>query len=293
MVKSFNVAGHVFRLIIPDGHPVWGALGNYAPFEVESREALFELEVVNELDPGQTERVLLSDDPDEPDMSMLDLRHSAHGWYVEMQPTRNSPVSGRFTCNEDFTRGRLKIESRTLSGAAYSVNNALMILYAFKTSTLGTLEMHSSVVVNDGRAYMFLGKSGTGKSTHSRLWMENIEGTWLLNDDNPIVRSFPDGQVRVYGSPWSGKTPCYKLSEAPVGAIVQIRQCPENKIEKMSVSEAYAAIFSSSSGLKVLPGAAEGFFKTISSVVTAVPCFLLDCLPDAEAARLCHSTTAK
>ena len=63
-----------------------------------------------------------------------------------------------------------------------------------------------------------MGKSGTGKSTHSRLWLENVPGATLLNDDNPIVRLTLVGAI-VYGSPWSGKTPCYKNESAPLAGV--------------------------------------------------------------------------
>ncbi|MBO6066250.1 MAG: transposase, partial [Lachnospiraceae bacterium] len=84
------------------------------------------------------------------------------------------------------------------------------------------LLMHASVTMHAGKGYLFLGKSGTGKSTHSQLWINNIEGCELLNDDNPVLRVEDDGSVRVYGSPWSGKTPCYRNLDVPVGAIVDL-----------------------------------------------------------------------
>ena len=49
-----------------------------------------------------------------------------------------------------------------------------------------------------GKRFFFLGESGTGKSTHTRLWRENIAGSKLLNDDSPIVR-YEEGGVWVYG----------------------------------------------------------------------------------------------
>ena len=84
--------------------------------------------------------------------------------------------------------------------------------------------VHSSVISLDGRAVLFLGESGTGKSTHTRLWREHIPGARLLNDDSPIIRIAPEGAaeaasapaadtipalqgVLACGSPWSGKTP--------------------------------------------------------------------------------------
>lgn len=82
--------------------------------------------------------------------------------------------------------------------------------------------VHSSVISLDGRAVLFLGESGTGKSTHTRLWREHIPGARLLNDDSPIIRIAPEGAaeaasapaadtipalqgVLACGSPWSGK----------------------------------------------------------------------------------------
>ena len=103
---------------------------------------------------------------------------------------------------------------------------------------------------------MFLGHSGTGKSTHSSLWLKYIQGTALVNDDNPVVRVLEDGEVRVYGSPWSGKTPCYRNVSYPVGAIVKLDQAPYNEIQPLKGIRAYAAVVPSISGTHWNPGAA-------------------------------------
>ncbi|MBR5056225.1 MAG: hypothetical protein IKX03_03405, partial [Bacteroidales bacterium] len=158
---------------------------------------------------------------------------------------------------------------------------------AFTTADKGTLEMHASVIKREGWGYMFLGKSGTGKSTHSNLWLKYLEGCELLNDDNPILRVGEDGIARVYGSPWSGKTPCYKNDSVPVGAIVRLNQYPENHIVKNSLVESYAAIYPSCSGFRALTSIADGMHSTIEKVVLSVPCYTLDCLPDEAAAKLC------
>lgn len=63
---------------------------------------------------------------------------------------------------------------------------------------------------------------------HSRLWLEHIPDSDLLNDDNPIVRFYPTGEVIVYGSPWSGKTPCYRNEAVPVGAFVRLKQATQS-----------------------------------------------------------------
>ena len=100
-----------------------------------------------------------------------------------------------------------------------------------------------------------------------------------------------DGKVWVYGSPWSGKTPCYRNERVPVAAIVQLEQAPQNSIEQLSPSHAYAYMLSSCSGMKVLHEAMDGLHSTISAVVLGVPMFKLRCLPDKAAAELCYNAT--
>ena len=138
-----------------------------------------------------------------------------------------------------------------------------------------------------------MARSGTGKSTHSSLWLEHVPGTELMNDDNPVVRVWPDGRVIAYGSPWSGKTPCYRNVEAPVGAFVRIRRCPENKITPLSLLESYALVYSSSSGFKADRSIADGLHASIEKAVTTVPCYVLDCRPDKEAAMVSSSELLK
>ena len=141
----------------------------------------------------------------------------------------------------------------------------------------------------DGKAYMFLGHSGTGKSTHSQQWKAAFERAELLNDDNPAVRVM-DHQVIVYGSPWSGKTPCYKNAQAPVQALVQLAQAPENKIERLRMSQAYPYILASVSGLKIMPEMMDRLFESIAKLLEISPVYRLECLPNPDAARLCAQT---
>ena len=185
----------------------------------------------------------------------------------------------------------------------FCIDNALMLLFAFRTAPMMTLEMHAAVVVrgsledaltgyreeakgDEARGYLFLGHSGTGKSTHARQWLAAFDDAWLLNDDNPILRVMEDGEVRVYGSPWSGKTPCYKNAYARVGGIVKLSQAPHNKIRTISLPEAYAYMLSSASGLKMDRHMADCMYESIKHVITHVKCYHLDCLPNTEAAEV-------
>ena len=152
--------------------------------------------------------------------------------------------------------------------------------------------IHASVTTFEGKGYVFLGRSGTGKSTHSSLWLKHIEGTELLNDDNPVLRVV-DGQVRVYGSPWSGKTPCYKNKDLPLGGIVRLSQAPHNKIERLSPLMSYTALMPSCSCMRWDRGATDALHRSIEKVITKVPCWHLECLPDADAAYTCNSAVAR
>jgi hypothetical protein len=153
-------------------------------------------------------------------------------------------------------------------------------------ATSKTTCAHSSVIVYGDRAILFLGESGTGKSTHTRLWLENIGEAQLLNDDSPVL-AIENGKPYVFGSPWSGKTPCYIARRFPLGALVRLSQAPQNRMHRLSIPEALAALQPS------LPPAlmqdeyfADRLIDIVSDTISAVPAYHLGCLPDADAARL-------
>ena len=210
-------------------------------------------------------------------------------WLIRISQIATSPICCELVCDADFTRGMLHIDA-DCQDVRFCIDNGLMLMYAFRTAPLMTLEMHAAVVVRRGdeaKGYLFLGHSGTGKSTHARQWLAAFEDAWLLNDDNPILRVMDNGEVRVYGSPWSGKTPCYKNESAPVGGIIKLSQAPENKIQTISLPQAYAYMLSSASGLKMEQTMADNMFETIKHIITHIPCYHLACLPNEEAARVC------
>jgi len=171
---------------------------------------------------------------------------------------------------------------------AFATNNSMMLMYAFAAADKNTLLFHASVIKNSGHGYLFLGKSGTGKSTHSSLWLKYIEGSELMNDDNPVVVASPKGAI-VYGSPWSGKTPCYRNISAPVGAFVRIRQEKVNHITRDNTLEALSALLPSVSSMKWDDRIYNGIFDSISLLIEHVPCYTLGCRPDQEAAEVCHN----
>ena len=213
---------------------------------------------------------------------------SGEGYLAEFSPMPGKPVCGTLEISGDFSKGHLYAEGRPVD-QEFALNNSLMLLFAFASAARQALEMHASVVMHGGRGFLFLGRSGTGKSTHSSLWLKYIEGTELLNDDNPVVR-IVDGSVRVFGTPWSGKTPCYKAQDVPVGAIVRLHQALENTIERLGTVQAYASVMASCSGYRPIRAIADAQHETLAVIATGIPCFELGCLPDEAAAKLCQQT---
>lgn len=307
MKKIYKVAEHIFTLELPDSSAgaIERLLKNYEPFDIsvsvsgECAESLFTLSLEDSSNPYNVDHAdeaissgLLKEiyaghaEPDEPKLDIYDTESGE--WQVEMAPWEKIPSCASLIIRKDCSYARLYLKQKKY--CKFALDNSLMVMYAFRTAGMNTLEMHSSVVVNGGRAVMFLGHSGAGKSTHSRMWLENIDGTELMNDDNPIVRLSENGEVIAYGSPWSGKTSCYRNMCAPVSAFVNILQHPSNNIEKCSILETYASIYSSTSGFKLMEDQADGLHSTISGVMSSVPCYNLRCLPDRDAARLCKQT---
>ncbi len=300
MLKDFIVAGHRFSIVMDDASSLWERMQvNYGPFEAEADRQgedapIFSLYVKPSpdwslSDTSGMEPLFVGDNS--PEETQTDFYKEAEGFYLEFAVNGRSPKVASLRISGDFSSGT--VEFADLSIGRFAIDNAAMLMYAFSTACLKTLEMHSSVTVCDGRAYMFLAESGTGKSTHSRMWLENIPGSEILNDDNPIVRVHDDGSVKVFGSPWSGKTPCYRNASAPLGAMVQIRRSLSNAATPLSAFEAYALIASSSSGFRGFTSMADGLHETIAAIALNYPCFVLDCRPDAEAAIVCHKAVCR
>ena len=290
-MKYFRVAEHIFSVEAPES--VYSLMNNYAPFEVTQMpdvKLLFELVVHApqiELPALAPDSQMVYTDTSEDDMPRLEIYRNNDALELREAINKTAPVSLYMTMSADFSQAHLHVQEN--SNQRFAVDNATMLLFAFASAKYSTLEMHASVTVRGDYGYLFLGKSGTGKSTHSRQWLETFPDAWLLNDDNPVVRLKEDG-VYVYGSPWSGKTPCYKNEVRRVGAFVKLLQAPYNKMQMLRLPEAYAYILSSSSGLKIIPEIMDMLFDTISRLIQTIQVYGMECLPDHDAARLCAET---
>ena len=281
----YKVAGHVFVLDTNGDEGAANRLQQYDGFlTVPTDDIVFRLQIVD-TPLGSEDFHEEMRQQDEGQEIVVGHLPSGSPYFEFWLGTKRASV---LVTSPDYKSGKIWVEGSWLFG----VNNAIMVMYALTTANSRTLLFHSSVVSYKGRGYMFLGQSGTGKSTHSSLWLKYIEGTELVNDDNPVVRISDNNEVRVYGSPWSGKTPCYRNVNYPVGAIVKLDQAPYNDIQRLKGVKAYAAVMTSVSGKRWDSRLAEGLHETENLLIQLVPFWHLDCLPDEAAARLCCKQTS-
>ena len=292
--QYYRVGGHVFA--IEATQEQFAQLPNYAPFEISEKAdecaqtCVFIIHVTNLPLPSNEGWEHVYTDRSDDDMPRIEMYQKDGDWLFRVSISRDSEIVSAMRCSADWREVHLYLHP---AYTRFAIDNAAMLVYAFATTALDTLLFHSSVTMRNGKGYMFLGHSGTGKSTHSQQWMTAFPDAELLNDDNPVVRILPDESVRVYGSPWSGKTPCYKAVSVPIGALVQLAQAPVNEIKRLKMTQAYPYILASVSGLKLQPKMMDRLYETIAKLLELSPVYKMDCLPNPAAAQVCSAEIEK
>lgn len=283
----FRVAEAVFDVDYREADDVRQLMPSYAPFHIPETEqaSLFTMLVKDDLVPFSS----IGKEVGQFDCGGINhgiyTRTDVEGYLILIGNTEGGAACALLT-DKQFTHLEASLYGDT-ANRSFGLNNALMIAFAFAGAYHNIILMHSSVTMYKGGGHLFLGKSGTGKSTHSKGWLKYIEGTELLNDDNPALRYLPEtDEVKVYGTPWSGKTPCYKNQSVPVRAVVRLEQYPENIIRRESTLPSFASVLSSTSTMIWDKASYKKICETISNIVRHVPTFYLKCLPDEAAVRM-------
>ena len=151
------------------------------------------------------------------------------------------------------------------------------------------LIFHCSAIAVGGNAYLFTAPSGTGKSTHAKLW-RNLLGdkAVMINDDKPIIR-YIDGEFYVYGTPWDGKHHLSTNTRAKVKGICRIAQAKDNKIFSLTPSEMLITVLTQTALPKDEKQATE-LFNLIDKLLGTVKLYHLDCNISEDAAKLSYNT---
>lgn len=261
-------------------------------FKTDSADdAIFELVLDNRPDihkPSNIRQLIKTIDTGNGETTVYTLIDGGHEFMIK-------DITGRYcallTANNDFSICRCTLNG-TQQMCSFGANDALMLVYAFASCRHSALLIHASCICKDGWAYPFIAKSGIGKSTHSSKWMNVIEGAQLLNDDNPVVRII-DSTVYVFGSPWSGKTPCYRNKKCRLGALVRIERDNSNHCERMTTVNAFATLFTSCSSMMWDKITHQYICDNITAILESSTAYTMYCLPDDQAAHVCYHTVGK
>ena len=280
-INKFRIADHNLRIIFHDSSlNSIRLVPSLEPFRYnfeDDEEILFQLTVDDTLKPVSKEERerIRTFDTGNGDTVVDQLADGGYQYII--RDTKGNDCC-LLQCNKDFSDCHCALNGN-YNMRCFGLNNALMLIFAFAGC-------------QNGYGYAFIAKSGTGKSTQVSLWLRHIPGCDLMNDDNPIVRVI-NGEVFIYGGPWSGKTPCYRNVKAKLGAVTRIDRATENSIEKMSPIEAFASFLPSCSSMKWDNDIFNKICDTVTKVVETTSIYTLHCLPNKEAAVLCNKTISK
>ncbi len=158
---------------------------------------------------------------------------------------------------------------------------------AEKMTDYDTVLFHGSVIAVDGAGYLFTAKSGTGKSTHTRLWREYFgDRAVMVNDDKPLLKITDDGVI-AYGTPYNGKHRLGANISVPLKAICILTRANENHIETAAAEHVYALLVQQ----MYRPADAVKMMKTLSLVdrlSEKVRFYRLGCNMDISAAKVAY-----
>lgn len=161
-------------------------------------------------------------------------------------------------------------------------NTAVYRKIAMKLPEYDAFVFHGSAVAVGDKAYLFTAKSGTGKTTHTNLWLKNIDGSFVVNGDKPILRLI-DGKPFVCGTPWMGKEGYGCNKNIPLSAVCFLNRGTDNRIEKTEFAKVYPRMI----GQSYRPPNAALVAKTVKlleRIGQTVPIYELYCNMDDEAA---------
>lgn len=278
--RCYKIAG--YTIVVKGALESMRELDGFEYFAIDSTHVDFRIQ----LNEGCMEELLDGDEYYTLETSLMNCHFTRHdtGYGMRLQP-RHGEAS--LTLRYISADSMIEIAGNT---KPWLLKFALWVAFGLAVLSRQTVAVHASAIIHNHKAILFLGESGTGKSTHTRLWREHIQEVSLLNDDSPILR-IESGKCYVYGSPWSGKTPCYRQVKVELAAIVRLSQAPENSMHHLNLHEAIGALYPSFppafSSNELL---AEALYGILSDVLKQTPVYHLSCLPNEQAVQLVYNT---
>lgn len=186
----------------------------------------------------------------------------------------------KLNIRDDF----IKMKMEKIPNLTWEEHEYMWTCEAFYNELLrfGGMMLHSSCIEKDGFAYLFSARSGTGKSTHTHLWLENLENTRIINDDKPALLR-ENGVWYACGTPFSGKTDENLNVKIPVRAIIFLFRGKENRVEKIDGSVAVPLALEQTIN-PVDKAMAINMLDSLDMLLREIPAFKIYCNMEKDAA---------
>jgi hypothetical protein len=205
---------------------------------------------------------------------------------------RRPPVYKVVAIDERLREGRLHFDASP-RGPRYALDYPLdELLFQHRLAREGAVEVHACGIVWRGRALLFCGRSGAGKSTTALLWRRHARGARVLSDDRIVLRPGRAG-VRAHGTPWHGDFGLASPASAPLGALFFLRRGRATRLEALSAADAAARLFARSFPPPWDLEGVEGALDACADAATAVPAFALSFRPDRTAVEAVQSAAGE
>ncbi len=191
--------------------------------------------------------------------------------YLSSDQTSPADFSAQVT-NEEFFEEKEKSPGFS---DGYIENICLYRSICSQIPVRNRLLLHAAVLEYDGKGYAFLGRSGTGKSTHTGLWLKYLPSAFIINGDKPILE-LSDGDFYAYGTPWMGKEGLGNNTKTKLNGLCFLEQAKTNAIRKLTPQEVSQRLFSQI----LLPQNEENVVATLEladKLIASVPAYLLQC----------------
>ncbi len=187
------------------------------------------------------------------------------------------------------TNGQLEVENKKTPGFSYDVLESTCVYRNICEEILrydGIL-IHSAAISVDNEAYLFTANSGTGKTTHMNLWLENFgERAFIINGDKPILRKTDNG-IFVYGTPWCGKEGYNKNIGIKLKGICILERAEKNEIRQTDKKDALTFLISQTSRPKNVDKM-DLMLKNLGEIIKNVPVYRLGCNMEKEACKVAY-----
>lgn len=198
----------------------------------------------------------------------------------------NAPHTAPFAVTQLFENGKISIDVLPAYLSYFSGSEGIFNRIGMETLLLRShgLLLHASLIKYNGRSIVFSGPSGVGKSTHATIWNKYLNAD-IINGDRAALRKTADGWT-AFGSPYAGTSGIYKNDSAPLAAIVMLQQAEENRLQQLTVPEAFRLIYPELSLHRWDKIFVEKATDLCLQLLQETPVYLLKCRPEQSAALL-------